>query len=1185
MPVLQYTITGDNSSLVNATQGAIGAIEKLTSSVNGANASLQFNKGVAALDKLGQQLLIAQGNVALFGDSVKLQTQQLSAYQTALNTLLAQGFEPMDGDVQALKQHIDELNASIAATPKRTTISVQGDSTPADSLPTSATGATAQQSEFITALNEQLANGTITATEYNQALLSANSTAALLGQTTQQTSETIVEQDGYLQGLKQALAELNEQRITAPAEDLAILNGEIQETEIAIQQATNVGKQGFDEFGNSIRGVSVQSINGQLVSLSNNLFGARQIARDLARSFTSDSLAGAAKNFSLLAVDFLFYAQNAAFATGATTTATAAIGTEGVVASGAAFSIEALGAAFASLLTPLNLVVLGVALTAGGFLAYERSQKSATEAAKDHAKAVQQQKQALDELIGSLSEQAQAEAKAADTYGEQVAKLSTLYTAIQQQITAGKDYTQSLADLQTEFPVFFGNLDTATVKTQALSNAFQDAVKSFQSLGIVAATQSLSTPEYSNIAKSTVAQQSIAPQLAQLKAQLAAANAANQNTPTSTGNSATGGGIVSSDLNYAAQLQKQYDDLKEKSDEYGLSIEQSKIKLQQLAAVGAQNQQIADGISQKYQGLISGLENQLAVLQKQEPYLKTQAQIESNIAQQKAIQAQLDELEEKNAATRANTQNAQLEITKEINSLLTDSSNALAKSGLTGYAKQVADISAQYETLDTRLAGVNEKIAQQALLYQKTGGKSGISGQQAASDFSQTGALSDQLKIGEAKQLSDAQIAEAQRVSDTITQINNEFGVKADQSQQAEIARVTATADKEINLQTDKSQTLAQINANYQANLVAAGDNVQKQIDANNIYTAQIQQAKDASTIIVQIKQDQITAINAINEKYLLQEQDLEEKIVTLNQQSTDELSQAYDSETARINKTYADRLATVNSYYQKLRTLQKTGDPITDAVNGAITTASQATTDTTLDKAHQAAIQLAISKPLIDGIGTAASNFYSTLTAINQQTDHDFKTIFSNLATSLETSLNSIFLNVVEKGLESALKAAISGGTSDLFNKNGSLTGTGAAIAAGGLLGGVISGSTSKTSEVGQGLGGALSGAATGAVIGSVIPGLGTVAGGIIGGAVGLLGGILGASKAQKALQEQQLEQQQEQTALLKASLAYTSSIIGRDTANGILTDITVGATGQLVATVSGKDLQFILNRNANTR
>jgi hypothetical protein len=95
----------------------------------------------------------------------------------------------------------------------------------------------------------------------------------------------------------------------------------------------------------------------------------------------------------------------------------------------------------------------------------------------------------------------------------------------------------------------------------------------------------------------------------------------------------------------------------------------------------------------------------------------------------------------------------------------------------------------------------------------------------------------------------------------------------------------------------------------------------------------------------------------------------------------------------------------------------------------------------------------------------------------------------------------------------------------------------------------------------------------------------LGTVAGAAIGAGIGLLGGILGASKAQKALQEQQLAQQQEQTALLKASLAYTSSIIGRDTVNGIITNINVGAEGQLVATVSGSDLQFVLNRNARVR
>ncbi len=103
---------------------------------------------------------------------------------------------------------------------------------------------------------------------------------------------------------------------------------------------------------------------------------------------------------------------------------------------------------------------------------------------------------------------------------------------------------------------------------------------------------------------------------------------------------------------------------------------------------------------------------------------------------------------------------------------------------------------------------------------------------------------------------------------------------------------------------------------------------------------------------------------------------------------------------------------------------------------------------------------------------------------------------------------------------------------------------------------------------------------AGEGALIGTAIaPGVGTAVGAVAGGLIGLVGGLFSASKARKALQEQQLEQEKEQTALLKQSLAYTSSIIGRMTAQGIVTAVDVNAFGELTAIVSGNTLKFIVN------
>ncbi len=84
-------------------------------------------------------------------------------------------------------------------------------------------------------------------------------------------------------------------------------------------------------------------------------------------------------------------------------------------------------------------------------------------------------------------------------------------------------------------------------------------------------------------------------------------------------------------------------------------------------------------------------------------------------------------------------------------------------------------------------------------------------------------------------------------------------------------------------------------------------------------------------------------------------------------------------------------------------------------------------------------------------------------------------------------------------------------------------------------------------------------------------------------------ISGLIGASKARKQeeLQQQQLEQQKLTNALItrQNALAYTSSIIGRMTNQGIVTGVDINAFGQLTAVVSGKSLQFVLDRNSNGR
>src|ERR1700744_5954938 len=985
MPILEYSITGDNSGLISATNKSIANIENLTNAVNNANVSLQFKNGIAALDTLGQRLLVAQGNATLFGDSVANQTQQISAYQSAINSLLANGFDPMDADVQRLKGHVDELNASLASTPKVNRSFVNDTSTGPSAENISKpelTGSVQSQSILITALNEQLASGTINAQQYAEALAGANSTAQTLGQTTQQTGEQIQATDGYINGLKQALVDLNALRLNAPEQDLVALNAEIQQTEIALQQAKNIGKAGFDELGNSIKGVSLQNVNGQLVALSNNLFGARQIAKDVVRTLDSGSISGVAKGIGLLAVDFLYYAQNAQFAAGATTVATGAIATEGTVAATAGISTAALGAAFASLLTPVNLVILGVALLGGGFLAYEKSQKSASQAATEHLKALREKNQALEDVLSTLSAQEQVQAKASEAYSEQISKLGELYLALEDQVKAGKDYSAQLVDLQNAFPQFFANIDTSKAKTDDLTTAYKNATEAIKALGIVTAANQLAGGANVDLVKNQVGANSLVPQLSQARAQLIQLQKEAELTADSRKILASQSGTSTLDPDILKQEAK-INDLLNQIQKYNQAVALAKNQVAQFNQIAANNQSAAD--AGKNSGLINGLEQQLKNLKDIEPYLKTQEQVNENIAKQKQIQAELDAIEGKNAASLVKSKQEELTIQQQIADIVAKSGADANKSGLTGYALQVADITTKYVAFGVQLDKIAEKISYQEKLFAATNGKRGLSPAQGAKDAAAVNNARGILTVNESKQLSDAQIKDAQNTADAITKINNDFGVKQASGYNEELSRVKKLYDGIISTATEGTLTLAQINANYQNAITKAGGNKSALDAAKANYNAQIQQANDAQAKILAAKADLLPAIQAIDEKYIQQEQQTYDKIIDIANQAFSVLDDGEESRTDKINTEWQKRITSANAYFDKLRDLavasklpQSAVDNINSVqsqVNGVLNAANFKQVSEEISKNFAEAMQLAVQGFI--------SNFYTSITSL----------------------------------------------------------------------------------------------------------------------------------------------------------------------------------------------------------
>jgi hypothetical protein len=920
-----------------------------------------------------------------------------------------------------------------------------------------------------------------------------------------------------------------------------------------------------------------------------------------------------------------------------------------------------------------------------------------------------------------------------------------LYDALELQISAGKDYTTQLQDLQNAFPQFFANIDTAVDKTNALKIAYGNASEAVKELGLVTAASQLAGKSNLDVVSNQVGADSLLPKLNAAKQALdQATEEFNKNGGSVTASfSGPGQGGASNDATYLAQLSKNYEDIKAQIDKYNTAVAEAKTKTQQFYAIAAQNQNLVD--AGKDTGIVANLKAQLTALQSIHDSLTSNAAIEANNLAQEKLKAQIKALEPETQGAINAAVSAQYSIQKSINDLLLQANNDISKNGLTGYAKTVADINAQYSVLNNTLAQINAKIAEQE-------SKGTISKSVANKDYSQTGALQSSLALDQAKALSDAQIKDAQDTSDAITAINSAFGVKQQAGYNEELASIQKLYDTTIAKAEAKALTLEQINANYKA------AQAQNNPNADSNYNAQIQQYQDSQKEIAAAHADLLPAIEAVDAKYIEQEEQTYAKIIDIADQAFETLDDGEESRTDKINLEWQKRITSANTYFNKLRDLAKASITDPQAQQAAINNinSTQTQVNSVLNAADFKAVSEEISKNFADAMQSAVqgfvSNFYTSLTGLGaarqaidekynlevqaatsqtaidqinairnleQQTTTSFGAIFSSLVSKFESTFNESILNsftkqltenlgktlitptakqltispeqqgaqqagVLLKSAGDSLATSIKQAGIDAYNKTsqggtdfativkqagvdfytatktggvGSLSTAGssgiistplfplspnaatvdpnginaldtaatsagatqigaAATAAGSIIGagtqsasatkaaasefsskvagaavalslagGLISGATSPTSSAGQGIGGLLQGAGEGAVVGAAFAPEGVVIGAIAGAIIGGISGLLSASKARKALQEQQLAQAEQQTALLQSELAYTTSIIGRDTVNGVVTGISVGSLGQLTATIAGKDLQFILDRNSNGR
>lgn len=232
--------------------------------------------------------------------------------------------------------------------------------------------------------------------------------------------------------------------------------------------------------------------------------------------------------------------------------------------------------------------------------------------------------------------------------------------------------------------------------------------------------------------------------------------------------------------------------------------------------------------------------------------------------------------------------------------------------------------------------------------------------------------------------------------------------------------------------------------------------------------------------------------------------------------------------------------------------------------INIAQTAVVDMTTDPVWDKFVDG-----LDKQLSRSVQHFGRDFLRTLSTINQQANVTFGGIVSTLVGSITGGITEVFSTMFSQQLSGIVKSSFKDMGKTMSN----------IVAGVGIAGTVVSGAFKPTSVGGQALGGALSGAGAGLAVGGPI-------GAVIGGAIGAITGALGAASA-KRIQEEQLAEQRKQTALLERAnaLSYASSIMGQMTAGGAVTGIMRDAFGQLVATVKGSDLQFVLQRSGGQR
>lgn len=303
----------------------------------------------------------------------------------------------------------------------------------------------------------------------NKALSSVNREATSLEKGYQRLQSTIRDlsaQQGNLQTSMQRLnsafksGSISEAQFTKQSDKLSLelsdVAGKIQQAQSRLTSYNATIKQA--ENASRSFGTANKQLQGYANDFTSGIRSSNAVAVEFSRIIQDApyGMQGVANNLQQLTQNYAHYTRSVREAAAA----------QGRTVSTGALVRGALG----SLLSPINLLTLGISAVTAGWVAYERWQQRAAKASRETIDEIQELIQGLNNLSTALYEGAKSS-------GAEIAELQVLYTTIRDGKQAYDTRINAVKQIQEQYPAYFKNLSQEQILTGQAAAAYRELRK------------------------------------------------------------------------------------------------------------------------------------------------------------------------------------------------------------------------------------------------------------------------------------------------------------------------------------------------------------------------------------------------------------------------------------------------------------------------------------------------------------------------------------------------------------------------------------------------------------------------------------------------------------------------------------------------------------------------------------